>query len=184
MTRFVNPEFPTEHPGVIRAEAAVASIQALPGLVAAAWRHAKQSIGSTRGLTSLLLAAVVAGLVLVADQLVDTWADDHLFAAWVALWTLLFATLAVFAPVIKRGLDQAADELSDWRAQAAEARSEAAFLASAYNDPRVMADLRAAILRHEAAQFETYGNVIEPIAAPMVQTASVRLANLGHLRYL
>ncbi len=183
MTRFVNPDFPTEHPGVVRAEAAAARIRRLPGLFVEIVQQAKKSVASTRGMTTLLLAAVVAGLVLLADQLVDTWADDHLFAAWVALWTLLFATLAVFAPVIKRGLDQVSLEWTAWRGKVAEARSEAAFLASAYNDPRVMEDLRAAILRHEAAHFETFGVLPEPVEVP-VPTITVRPMQLGYWRYL
>ena len=183
MTRFVNPDFPTEHPGVIRAEAAVANARRLPGLVASAWHEAKGSISSTRGMTTMLLAAAVAALVLLADQLVDTWADDHLLMAWVALWTLIFATLAVFAPVIKRQLDVASAEWTAWRQNVAAAESEKAFLTSAYNDPRVMEDLRAAILRHEAAHFETHGVAMEPIEVP-APTFNVRPMALGHWRYL
>lgn len=183
MTRFVTPDFPTEHPGVLRAEAAIAQAQRLPATLLALWLQVKHAATSTRGLTTLILSTAVSGLILVADQSMDTWAEDHLFAAWVALWTLLFATLAVFAPVIKRTLDQASREWTTWRGRIAAADSEAAFLASAYNDPRVMEELRAAILRHEAAHFETHGVLPEPVEIP-VPTAIARPMPLGHWRYL
>ena len=183
MTRFVNPDFPTEHPGVRRAEALITYGRTFAAALASAAANGKQAVATTRGLTTLLLAAVVSALILLADQLVDTWADDHLFAAWVVLWTFLFATLAVFAPVIKRLLDQASAEWTAWRSKVAAEQSEAAFLASAYNDPRVMEDLRAAILRHEAAHFETYGVAPEPVEVP-VPTFNVRPMQLGHWRYL
>ena len=74
-------------------------------------------------------------------------------------------------------------EWTTWRQNVAAAESEKAFLASAYNDPRVMEDLRAAILRHEAAHFETHGVAMEPIEVP-APTFNVRPMALGHWRYL
>ncbi len=161
MTKFVHTDYPTEHPGVVRAEALFARGQAVAASTAEGWRTFKNSMGSGRGLTTLVLAAVVASLVLVADYWVDTWAEEHLFAAWVALWTLVFATLAVFAPLAKGWIDSAGQEYAAWRKNVEAARSEAAFLDVAQRDPRVMAELRAAILRHEAAQIEAFG-AVEP----------------------
>lgn len=164
MTQFVHVDYPTEHAGVVRAEAAYARGQALLAGASRAWGTLKKSFASGRGLTLVVLAAVVALMVLVADRLVDTWADEHLFAAWVALWTLIFATLAVFAPVAKSVIDSGLKELGAWRERSAAAHAEAAFLDTAQSDPRVMAELRAAILRHEAAQVEAFGEV-QPNAA-------------------
>ena len=161
MTSFVHTDYPTEHPGVVRAEALFARGQAVAASTAVGWGKLKNTMGSGRGLTTLVLAAVVASLVLVADYLVDTWAEEHLFAAWVALWTLVFATLAVFAPLAKGLIDNVGQEYTAWRKNIETARSEAAFLDVAQRDPRVMAELRAAILRHEAAQIETFG-AVEP----------------------
>ncbi len=159
MTSFVHTDYPTNHPGVVRAEALYARSQAVANASGAGWGKFKKSMTSGRGLTTLLLAAVVSTLVLVADRLVDTWADEHLFAAWVALWTLIFATLAVFAPLVKTFIDSATSEFAAWRENVAKTRAEAAFLDTAQRDPRVMAELRAAILRHEAAQIEAFGTV-------------------------
>lgn len=161
MTSFVHTEYPTEHPGVVRAEVLYARGQAVAASAAMRWGKFKQAMRSGRGLTTLVLAAVVSALVMVADHLVDTWAEEHLFAAWVALWTLVFATLAVFAPLAKDLVDGVAREFAAWRKEVAKVRAEAAFLDTAQRDPRVMAELRAAILRHESAQIEAFG-AVEP----------------------
>ena len=55
-----------------------------------------------RRLSALLLAAVLATLVVIADQVIDTWADGHLMLAWVILWALVFAGLALFADGARR----------------------------------------------------------------------------------
>lgn len=161
MTSFVHIDYPTEHPGVVRAEALYARGQAVAASTGVGWGKFKDAIRSGKGLTTLVLAAVVAAMVLVADQLGDTWAEEHLFAAWVALWTLVFATLAVFAPLAKGLVDTVATEFAAWRKEVAQGRAEAAFLETAERDPRVMAELRAAILRHESAQIEAFG-AVEP----------------------
>ena len=176
MTSFVHTDYPTEHPGVVRAEAFVET-------VSATWGKLIASYNTARGVSTLLLAGSVAAFVLVADQLVDTWVDGHLFAAWVALWTLVFATLAVFAPLIKAFVEDMGHKFDTWREQAATARAEAAYVESAQNDPRVMTELRAAISRHEATQIETFGRIVEPIDMPQ-PARKVRPLAWGHLRYM
>lgn len=171
MTNFVHTDNPTEHPGVVRAEALYARGQAIASASGAGWVNFKKTMTSGRGLTTLLLAAVVSTLVLVVDRLVDTWADEHLFAAWVALWTLIFATLAVFAPLAKTFIDSVTTEFAAWRKTVAKTRLEAAFLDTAQRDPRVMAELRAAILRHEAAQIEAFGSALPNEALERVMQA-------------
>jgi HJR/Mrr/RecB family endonuclease len=41
---------------------------------------------SSKILANLLLAAGVASLVVAFDQMIDSWAESHLVAAWLALW--------------------------------------------------------------------------------------------------
>ena len=93
MTSFVQPSFPTHHEGIERVEVALDSAA-----------NAYRNFDGARGLATLLLAAVVSGLLLAANQLIDTWADGHLLAAWVALWTVAFATLALAAGPIRRAV--------------------------------------------------------------------------------
>ena len=77
-----------------------------------------------RHLTALLLAAAVSTLVVIADRLIDTWADDHLFLGWVALWVLIFAGLALFANPAGRLASCTMSALDSGSRSLAEARSE------------------------------------------------------------
>ena len=52
---------------------------------------------ATRTLAGLMLAGVMAAMLVVADQVIDNWADGHLLLGWVALWSVVFAGLAFFA---------------------------------------------------------------------------------------
>ena len=64
-------------------------MQGIVGLHRDGLEPARTDAGSrfagTRGLSGLFLAAVVAGMVVLADQLINTWADGHLMLAWVLL---------------------------------------------------------------------------------------------------
>jgi hypothetical protein len=50
-----------------------------------------------RGTASLLLVALVAALLVVADQMIQTWADGRLLAAWMGLWLVAFVALVLLA---------------------------------------------------------------------------------------
>lgn len=91
MTNFVQPNYPTHHEGIERVGDAIDNATA-----------AYRKFDGARGLATFLLAAVVSGLILAANQLIDTWADGHLLAAWIALWTVAFAALALAASPIRR----------------------------------------------------------------------------------
>jgi hypothetical protein len=140
MTSFINPSYAQEHPGVQRAEA----------VVEAAGRF-RRTFDSTKGLAAMLLAALVAALMVVADQLVSVWADGYLLASWVTLWAIAFAALALMAPTAHR---LASTMSAAWKERAIRVANEhfdAQYWASAKSDPRIMADLQAAILRSEHA---------------------------------
>lgn len=136
MTSFVHTEYPTQHPGVARIENAVAA--------ARLWR---QGFDGTRSLATMLLAAMVAALVVVADQLVDTWADGHLLAAWMVLWLIGFAAMALLAGTARKAAMKAVAALDAWSQRVARQRADARLMELAQRDPRVMADLQAAIGR-------------------------------------
>ena len=86
----VHLDYPLTHPGVERAEQVAANLKRL-----------SDSFSPTRTLAAILLSAIVAAFVVVADQMMDTWADGHLLAAWVALWAVAFAAVGLFAGVSK-----------------------------------------------------------------------------------
>ncbi len=97
----------------------------------------------------MLLAAMVSALLVVADQLIDTWAEGHLMLAWIALWVVGFAAVAVFAGAARKLASTLVSSLDAWSARIAKSRADDRLWASAQADPRVMADLTAAITRSQ-----------------------------------
>lgn len=174
---FSRDNVPASHPGVVRAEAAYESFVALKDYV-------KTLLTTSRGLSALLLAALVSALVVVANQLIDTWADGHLLAAWTLMWAIVFASIGLLAPVVKNAVSWGLATAIVLERRRATARSEAAFLATAQADPRVMAELQAAILRHEAqtGKVAVEARALSVDAAPAVVRRPP--AALGHLRYI
>lgn len=140
MTSFVNPDYPTEHRGVARVEFAVAAL-----------RRLRARFEGAKGLVAMLLAGAVSALVVVADQIVSSWTDGHLLMAWVVLWALVFAAVALFSETSRDWSVRAIAAL-EARARAVARRTEdERTWAVAQSDPRFMADLQAAWLRAESA---------------------------------
>ena len=104
-----------------------------------------QRSDSDRALSALLLAAAVAALAVTVDQLIGTWADDHLLTAWVALWAVVFAGSLLLAGTARRTAARVRVALDNWARRRAEARAEARFLALAQRDPRLLADISVAL---------------------------------------
>lgn len=137
---FVHIEYATTHPGVARAEQAVQNV-----------RDIGQSLAGPRALAALLLAAVVAALVVVADQMMDTWADGHMLAAWVALWAVAFAAVGLFAGATRHLAAKLLQSLDAWSARVAQRRADERLWAIAQSDARLMAELQGAISRDDAS---------------------------------
>ncbi len=98
----------------------------------------------------MLLSAVLAAILVVANQLIETWADGHLLVIWVTLWTVVFATLAWLAPVLRRSLSAAVASVSLWVQARAARRADAALWCHAQADARVMGDVQSAIDRSDS----------------------------------
>ena len=130
---FVHVNKPTSHPGVVRFEAALSKASSL-----------KRSVSGSRSLAGLLLSAMLAALLVVADQLIDTWADGHLLAAWVLMWVLAFTAIAVVAPAARRLAAYIVSRLDAWSAAVAQRRADERLWALAQKDARVMKDIMAA----------------------------------------
>jgi hypothetical protein len=111
-----------------------------------------RSFSASRGLSTVLLAAMLATLLLVADLLMDTWAEGHLMAAWVMTWVIGFAVLALLAPVARGMASRAVQGLDAWSRELASRRADERLWALAQKDQRLMADLRAATSRAEVTQ--------------------------------
>jgi small-conductance mechanosensitive channel len=106
------------------------------------------ALDGSRTLAGMLLAAAMAALLVVADQVIDTWSDGHLLAGWVALWTVAFAALAVLATPLRQLSALAARGFFRRMAAARAAQTEARMWEMASHDPRVLEEIRAAVARH------------------------------------
>ena len=137
MTTFIQPGFSTRHAGVDRVESAAVAV--------------RRGFDSTKGLSAMLLAAMVSALLVVADQLMDTWAEGHLMVAWVVLWAVGFTAVAVFAGAARKVATALVRALDAWSARVAQNRADRRLWATALSDPRVMADLTMAISRSQKA---------------------------------
>ena len=75
-------DYPTEHPGVVRAENAAAAIRTL------------RTISTVRAvlLRCFWLRWFQLAMV-VANQVIDTWAKATCWPAWMVLWVVAFAAL-------------------------------------------------------------------------------------------
>ena len=104
---------------------------------------------SARGLSALLLGAMISAMVVVADQLIETWADGHLLVAWVALWLVSFTALALFAGSAHQLSNSVVDALGAMAKRRAGKRADEHLWAMAQADPRRMADLQGAMARRE-----------------------------------
>lgn len=103
-----------------------------------------------RGLATLLLAAAVSALLVAANQVIGNWSDGHLLAAWIVLWSVAFAGLALLADPVRRLAQSLREQLLVWQVARREAASDAQIWAVAQTDPRLMADLGHAMARDTA----------------------------------
>ena len=102
---------------------------------------------ASRTLAGLMLAGVMAAMLVVADQVIDNWADGHLLLGWVALWSVVFAGLAFFARPLRKVTMALAASVDRQMKVAAQIRREEQMWEFANRDPRVMEELRAAVAR-------------------------------------
>ena len=122
--------------------------------VSAASPRAQARNHPARGLAAMLLAAIVAALLVAADSVVDSYADGHLLAGWIVLWAVAFASLAMFAGAARSAGSALSTALHGWAGRHAQRKSDADLLFAAQSDPRIMADIQAAV-GHAASMGET-----------------------------
>lgn len=140
MARFINLEYSAQHCGANRVESVIDAAQ-----------EAGHSLSGTRGLSTLLLSAVAAAVMVVAYQVMDSVAEGHLMVIWMAMWFVAFAALALFAGSARRMAIGTKKGLDAWSRGLAEARADKRLWAMAKADPRIMSDLQMVISRNEIA---------------------------------
>lgn len=101
----------------------------------------------SRPLAGMLLAAGMAALLVTADQVIESWTDGHILAAWVALWTVTFGALAILATPLRKVSDTGAAWISAYRKANAERRQMQEMWEWARHDHRVMAEIMTASIR-------------------------------------
>jgi len=175
MTSFVHVDQPATHPGVARAEAVIEHIRA-----------ARKSFDGARGLAALLLAAIAASLLVVADKLMSTWNEGGLLVAWLVLWGVAFAAIAFFAGTARALAIRAVSSMRAGARRRAAERADAQFLAYAKHDPRILHELQAISSRREADIVEAPVTAKQlPVAARSADAATpslyqaLRRVNLG-----
>ena len=110
---------------------------------------AQKPATSSKALASLLLGGGVAALVVMADQLMEPWAESHVVAAWIALWVVAVVAIAALRGLSRHLAQQVMQGLDGWSANVAQRRSDRRLWAMAQNDSRMMADLQAAFDRED-----------------------------------
>ncbi|HSV36891.1 MAG TPA: hypothetical protein VLI46_15120 [Ramlibacter sp.] len=145
MTSFVHIDYPTEHPGVVRAQR-----------VAATFKHLVRSLDTARAGASLLLAAIVSALVVVANQVVETWTEGHLLAAWIVMWAVAFAALGLLAVPVRRATAGLRARMRQWAVRRREAEQDQRLWDIALTDARVMADISRAMGADAARDVKAY----------------------------
>ncbi len=136
MNSFMNPHFAQTHPGVGRLERLAQALQ-----VSASF------IDSAKGLATLLLSALVATLMVVANQIIETWTDGHLLVAWTLLWVIAFSLLAIFAQPILAFVVKLTRQWGEWKDRQYARGQDARMWEVAQQDPRLMSEIRCALQR-------------------------------------
>ncbi len=129
----------------IRAATSALSHSSTPGASDPA--IAPPSARGSKGLAAMLLAASVSALIVVADSVVDTYAESHLLLGWICLWAVGFAAMGLLAGTARKTAARVSYLASTWGQRRAQKHADAYLMALAGHDPRIMAELRAAIGR-------------------------------------
>lgn len=116
-----------------------------------------------RGLSVMLLAAAVSTLVLLADQYGHALTDGDLFAGWVLMWVVVFAGMALFAGTARKLAARAMQVLDGWSRAHAQTRAEIRMWEIARTDPRIMAELTQARMRHDSVADLGFDDALAPM---------------------
>jgi hypothetical protein len=144
-TSFAPANYPLQHPGVERAGRVARSIRTIAG-----------RFDGARATASLLLAAIVSALLVVANQVVDTWTEGHLLAAWIVMWTVAFAALALLATPARGAATALRSGFKTWSARRRQAAEDDQYWQAALSDARIMADISRAMSAAALRDIKTY----------------------------
>lgn len=115
------------------------------------------------GLATLLLSALAAALMVVADQLMGSLAEAHLLVMWMVLWVTGFVALVLFSGLARAAatrINTGMDDRSRGRGEARAGRAPQAIRCTAADAP---------------SEAETYCDVVKP----QLRTMSARARRLA-----
>lgn len=129
---FVHTDMATEHTGVLRVERAA--------------EHLKTTFGTKGVGASLMLAALVSAVLVVATRLVDSVAGgSHWIAGWALLWAVAFVAIALLAAPARNLSSSLRAARRSWDEGQRRAMEDDKTWQVALQDSRVMADLNRAM---------------------------------------
>ena len=134
MTGFVVSYYPTVHPGVARLQAAAEGLGEL-----------RRRMSGGRGLAAGLVAAVLV----VAFQVMDSLAEGHLLVIWMGVWLAGFAALALLASPSHQMAGFLRNTVQTRLQRLARERADERMWAVACRDPRLMSELLATSQREQ-----------------------------------
>jgi hypothetical protein len=124
--RSTTSSYPFEHRGIRRVAQGLSTLKA--------------SVSGT-----VLLTAVVGALMVVLNQLVDSWPEGHLLAAWALLWVVAFVGLVLLSSRVRRVLTVVRSGLRAWNDSRKQAAVDERTWKAALQDARLMADISRAM---------------------------------------
>ena len=130
MTSFAHVDYPSEHPGLVRAGRAAQSL-----------KEAVHGFNGTRAGASLLLAAIVAALLVVA---------------WIVMWAVAVASLAMLATPARHAAAALRVGFRRWTAARKQAAEDDQLWKLALTDARVMADISRAMNADASRDIKAY----------------------------
>lgn len=110
-------------------------------------KPARQASSGSRGLFAVLFSAVTAAAWVVSYEVMDSVEEGHLLIMWMVLWYVAFAALAMLGGSVRRMSQPLKANVDQWFRHAASKRADERLWNNAKSDPRLMADLQAALLK-------------------------------------
>ncbi len=89
----------------------------------------------------------VPGRLVGCLQVVDTWTEGHLLMAWIVMWTIAFAALALLAAPARNAGSVLRTSLRVWSDRRKAAVQDQKLWELGLSDARVMADISRAMTR-------------------------------------
>ena len=127
-------------------------------------------------LSTWVLTSGVAALVVLADHLLDDWAETHVMAAWLTLWAVAVLGIVTLRGVSRWLAQSIISVLNNGSAHLARRRADERLWAMAQSDSRLMNELQTAMDRADSEK-------VAPDLTTYMTRRAARLVN-NRLYYL